>query len=252
MLNIDACANYISSIGEFSETEARLYCADDPSFERSLKEDILSEYYLSSEVEQMINNSIIKINTFTPVKDVVIPEKINGVTVTKIGESAFADSDLHTVEIPNTVTEIDDFAFYDNLLLYNIVNKTGRSFDWSDVFGNNSSDYSNDFIVGDYKKNNFYNVLAFFIKITSSPIDKIDFDKMILIEDMGFGVQSVTLKDSMGYEIYYNDLFTLDEWQEFRVGSKVEAKSCNPVLIKILKDNNVIFIGSVAYMICEE
>ena len=75
---------------------------------------------------------------------------------------------------------------------------------------------------------------------------------MILIEDMGFGVQSVTLKDSMGYEIYYNDLFTLDEWQEFRVGSKVEAKSCNPVLIKILKDNNVIFIGPVAYMICEE
>ena len=42
-----------------------------------------------------------------------IPEKIDGYTVTKIGESAFDENkNLQSVEIPDSVTEIDKYAFY--------------------------------------------------------------------------------------------------------------------------------------------
>src|SRR5579871_4181151 len=43
---------------------------------------------------------------------VIIPEKINGLPVTSIGDNAFAGgSGLTTVTIPNTVTSIGSFAF---------------------------------------------------------------------------------------------------------------------------------------------
>ena len=47
----------------------------------------------------------------TPVK-VRIPDKIEGEPVTRIGRSAFAEIGIMSVYIPNTVTMIDDKAFY--------------------------------------------------------------------------------------------------------------------------------------------
>ncbi|BFP39455.1 hypothetical protein FGF1_03000 [Flavobacteriaceae bacterium GF1] len=43
-----------------------------------------------------------------------IPETINGLTVTHIGEGAFQSKELTSVTLPNSVTHIGDFAFRDN------------------------------------------------------------------------------------------------------------------------------------------
>ena len=44
-------------------------------------------------------------------KSVTVPAEINGLPVTEIGESAFADSSVTSVVLPDTVTEIEWFAF---------------------------------------------------------------------------------------------------------------------------------------------
>ncbi|HHY71818.1 MAG TPA: leucine-rich repeat protein [Bacillus bacterium] len=49
--------------------------------------------------------------------NVVIPERIDGVTVKKIGDRAFKEKGLQSVIIPNTVTSIGDSAFMVNQLL---------------------------------------------------------------------------------------------------------------------------------------
>ncbi len=251
MLNVDECASYFSKFERFDENDARLYCTDDPSFDSSLKNDILSRHYSSFLVKQLIDDNIIKIDvSSSPVKDVVIPEKINGVTVTKIGESAFAYSNLYTIEIPKTVTYIGEGTLLGNELLYNIVNKAGKSFDWGNIL---SSSYhsapENNFDVGDYVGYNRYNVLDSLKKVTLEPINKIDFDRMFsfnFIHNFNFP-DFVILKDLMGYEIYYNDLYDSDDWFKFSVGSTIEPKNCNPILIKILNDNEVIFVGVLVY-----
>ena len=48
----------------------------------------------------------------------VIPEKINGAPVIKIGYQAFASRQLTGVSIPNSVKEIDTAAFYNNRLTH--------------------------------------------------------------------------------------------------------------------------------------
>ena len=47
-------------------------------------------------------------------QDVVIPETINEKPVTMIGRSAFAEKNLESVTIPNSVTSISEYAFYTN------------------------------------------------------------------------------------------------------------------------------------------
>lgn len=44
-------------------------------------------------------------------RDVVIPEKINGVTITGIDHHAFAMDDIHTLDIPSTMTSLRDAMF---------------------------------------------------------------------------------------------------------------------------------------------
>ncbi|GIP30817.1 leucine-rich repeat protein [Paenibacillus sp. J2TS4] len=49
--------------------------------------------------------------------NVVIPSKIQGVSVLKIGDNAFKEKQLQSVVIPNSVTSIGNFAFLGNQLL---------------------------------------------------------------------------------------------------------------------------------------
>jgi hypothetical protein len=61
------------------------------------------------------------------VKDVVIPEKINGLPVVAIGRMAFMNSRLTSVILPNSLTSIGLGAFYNNqltnVIIPNSVNK---------------------------------------------------------------------------------------------------------------------------------
>ena len=50
------------------------------------------------------------------ITDVVIPSSINGISVTAIGDGAFAENNLTSVVIPDGVTTIRDYAFYSNNL----------------------------------------------------------------------------------------------------------------------------------------
>lgn len=69
-------------------------------------------------------------------RNVVIPEKINGVTITGIGHRAFAMDDIHTLDIPSTVTNLKDAIFkYEesnkNLTTIYIHDEAQKDLDWT-------------------------------------------------------------------------------------------------------------------------
>ena len=75
------------------------------------------------EGEQLVNNTCFTVNnniitgySNTCSKDVIIPSKINGITITTIGSSAFANKGLTSVVFPNTLTTINRGAFNNNQL----------------------------------------------------------------------------------------------------------------------------------------
>ncbi|MCI8444904.1 MAG: leucine-rich repeat domain-containing protein, partial [Bacilli bacterium] len=53
-------------------------------------------------------------NGYSEILDVNIPASINGITITKIGSSAFSNKGLTAINIPNTVTAIESQAFLNN------------------------------------------------------------------------------------------------------------------------------------------
>lgn len=69
-------------------------------------------------------------------RDVVIPEKINGVTITGIDHHAFAMDDIHTLDIPATVTSLRDAMFKygesnKNLTTIYIHDEAQKDLDWA-------------------------------------------------------------------------------------------------------------------------
>lgn len=60
-------------------------------------------------------------------KDVIIPEKINGKVVTKIGFKAFESKGLTSVIIPSSVMNIDGYAFQNNELTSAIIPENVRN-----------------------------------------------------------------------------------------------------------------------------
>ena len=105
-------------------------------------------------------------------KEVIIPEKISGVEVTSIGDSAFSRNELTSVTIPNSVTSIGwgafsrnqltsvtipssvtsigNSAFYKNDLIF-IINLTNQSFDWGSIINDKSGDQ---FVTGMVESDN--------------------------------------------------------------------------------------------------
>ena len=68
-------------------------------------------------------------------KDVVIPRKINGVEVKIIGDRVFNGYQLTSVEIPNTVITIEEYAFSGNLLKKLVIPEGVKKIE-NDVFSN--------------------------------------------------------------------------------------------------------------------
>lgn len=69
-------------------------------------------------------------------RDVIIPEKINGVTITGIGHHAFAMDDIHTLDIPSTVANLKDAIFKygesnKNLTTIYIHDEAQKDLDWA-------------------------------------------------------------------------------------------------------------------------
>ncbi len=95
-------------------------------------------------------------------RDVVIPEKINGVTITGIGTHAFAMDDIYTIDIPATVTSLGAAMFrFDtynaNFTTIYIHDEAQKDLDWAYFVdfngdGNGGSDYNKEtgVIKGDY------------------------------------------------------------------------------------------------------
>ena len=60
----------------------------------------------------IINSNELMITEYSGTeKDLVIPESYNNYTVTTIGPSAFSDLDIESVTLPDTITEIQGYAF---------------------------------------------------------------------------------------------------------------------------------------------
>lgn len=78
-----------------------------PTTQPDLKDENFGYYIISSE-ELMLTTY------FGSSKDIVIPEKFQDRKITIIGHSVFNNEDITSVEIPDTVTEIQDYAFASN------------------------------------------------------------------------------------------------------------------------------------------
>ena len=77
------------------------------------------------EGEQLVNDTCFTVSnnaitgySNTCSKDVIIPSKINGITITAIGQSAFSSKGLTSLVLPNTITNIDRQAFLNNNLTH--------------------------------------------------------------------------------------------------------------------------------------
>jgi hypothetical protein len=68
------------------------------------------------EISETANNTCEIVDYLGTAKEITIPEKINGKTVTSIGNYVFSNSQLTSVTIPNSVTYIGSYAFFNNQL----------------------------------------------------------------------------------------------------------------------------------------
>ena len=75
------------------------------------------------------NDSITIIDYNHDSKNIIIPEKINGLPVKTIGNGAFYDNELTSVIIPDSVKTIDDDAFAYNKLTSVIIPDSVKTID---------------------------------------------------------------------------------------------------------------------------
>ncbi len=66
--------------------------------------------------------------------DLIIPDKIYGVTVIAIGESVFDDQYITSLTIPASVVEIGEYSFYSRILKYEDITILGDSSRFDDVW----------------------------------------------------------------------------------------------------------------------
>lgn len=167
------------------------------------------------------------------IKDVVIPKKINNIAVTTIGRGTFGNKDVHTVDIQSNITNIEDYAFSYRLFLYNIVNRTGKSFNWYNILGIYKED-SNSFEVGTVfsskKENNTDYIYA--VEITNKKVDYNIASMFQYVVTSWYEIESVTLNNNSNLDVYYK-LANDSEWKPFNVGMTIEYDNLDSLASKM-------------------
>lgn len=99
---------------------------DDPAYRCVVKEDgtVSIEFFYWSPVEFRGAAALLNPETLEPGKELIIPSKVNGYTVTEIAYSqggSFGNTGVKKIIIPETVNKINDFAFRNNFFVEEIV-----------------------------------------------------------------------------------------------------------------------------------
>ena len=190
-------------------------------------------------------------------KNVVIPEYINGVKVTSIASSSFLrynyevydgyTTPIYTLTIPKTITSIERNAIY-SPFLYNIVNKTDKEFNWTEIIADNSEG-DNTFVTGSYYALEINHGYATRIEITdtkvnydlSSVFEIVDDDNLKIANKGTYTVNNYVWTYDDGW--YINDTYN---WTPVNNGEIFDI-SCKESIFQIKDNNKILYMSDLGY-----
>lgn len=187
--------------------------------------------------------------------DIVIPEYIRGEKVTTIGRYAFkfynnsiyyeyGGTPIYTITIPKTVTTIENYAI-ESVYLYNIINKTGKAFDWDKIIEDNSEG-DNYFEVGTYYALEYNSSAVHKFEITT---EKVNYDLTNIFEPAGYG--KVKIKNKGIYNINVSEYDWYNGWmleEDLNNGDIIELDCKYKNVFVIDTNDNEIFASDLGYM----
>ena len=234
------CADYFFDEGNggfATKADAEDFCRNE------LGEELLN---FPDFAEELIEDEIITSYTVNSPRDIVIPEEINGVAVEVLDSGAFWGPNLETVTIPSTVQEVNFSSNDASDNLYNIINSSGRSFDW---YYNN---YSSDKVTFQYGviPSPDLSKQPIIVSETKQPRITIDYENMFSIVNTGNyivyehcyrEVSTVTLNEDYGYDIFYI-IHDTDNYVKMNKGASLDIVPCIDK-VKIEKNGEVYFDG---------
>ena len=184
---------------------------------------------------------------------VVIPEYIRGEKVTTIGQWAFESNNweiygdnitpIYTLTIPKTVTTIERHAI-DSQYLYNIINKTGREFNWDSIIADNSEG-TNYFETGTYYALEINNNAEHKFEITT---EKVNYDLTNIFEPVDR--YNIKIKNKGIYKINASEYDWDDGWvtEENLNNGDTFNVGCREKVFSIIDTNgNSIFVSDLGY-----
>ncbi len=216
-----ACASYLHDNywgGTLSSAED--FCRNSLAEELANSPDLLEEFKQAGAITSYTIS-------YSYPKNIVIPEKIDGVAVVSIDFGAFDNSVVETIVIPKTVTNVNSYAFAHASKLYNIVNKTGRTLDI--VIGHTSYSLKTGVIPATY-----FGSVPVIVSTSRASKITIDYDSMFEITD-----DECKLVNYKGYDVYYYPESYDDGYVKMNIGDALPYGEFEKVIV--MKKNNVTY-----------
>lgn len=161
--NLSKCTEMITNKTDLDNNTAINICKNDQEYAIY----ILEQHYN--------DNEIISVFTINNLNHIIIPETIEGITVRSIKEiRSYGWSDIpdnhkiYSIEIPNTIISIQYGALDGNFYLYNIVNKTGKKFEWNQIL--HSYHYPSQVNEPQYNFETGFYIDDIILNITNTPV----------------------------------------------------------------------------------